>query len=947
MKGLCMTRALLVALMTAAGLFIMPQGVRAQTGYDYIDEIGATKNTATDGIDANNNVTVLTSDMLNNNYKLGTANTETWYVVDNTNTNEDNNGGADVIIDDLELAGDVHLILADGAMMTVRSLVQTSGDISANLTIYGQAGGTGSLIVSRDIGIGSYGYDSKISILGGQVSAGEEISCPGVITIYGGQVSAGGDIDAVGGISILGGQVSTGGNFTTIDSDITLGWTDSDNDYIEASNYNIMGAVKVAAGKPMKYQDENDWIYIVGGTTLFDDTTPSNGVYASLDDLNAAIGGKRLMPALSGDGTSESPYEISNYRELKAFAAIVNGGQTGACAILTADIVCKNGPDDPWYATDWTPIGNDTHKYTGTFDGDGKSITGLSNTENGAANYQGLFGYVGSGGVVKNVILESAYITGDETVGGIAGQNDGTVTGVVLSICSIAGASYVGAIAGANIGTIRDCRVESSVSILHSVSYKTNRFGGITGYNGGTIAGCLSAAAVGDANVGYVGGIVGTNSEGGTVRDCLYSGTSINGIDYKGPIHGNNENICGLLINNYYIASEGLTGDNYSSDGLFAGQGYEVTLVGDVSLYGKVTTYAVSGLTAYAAPDIEKDGQTIEQYGYALKHTVTSNNQTTTATIYSGTDQRVLLPTQRGYDLSYKVTDSSNGTVDVSRSPESGDIQYYWFSMPSMKAVTVAAERTPWTLTLFAEDATNTWATLCAQDDYALPEGCTAYVLSGVSGGTVTVSPLKDGEAVATTVPAYVPVLIHRSSTGATSAVIKASFAGAGDLSEWTHDQTAYEKQNYCGYYYVGFYTLHYSSYAVIKDGDHDYLYLLGNPGIASDPIMNAINNFSDYTDFSLYNDRLIRIEGDPGIAKNRCVVSVMNEYLVPSGSQARQLSIAIDGDDSTEISEELRVKSEEFATATDWYDLQGRKLSAKPAKKGLYIHGGRKEVIK
>ena len=52
-------------------------------------------------------------------------------------------------------------------------------------------------------------------------------------------------------------------------------------------------------------------------------------------------------------------------------------------------------------------------------------------------------------------------------------------------------------------------------------------------------------------------------------------------------------------------------------------------------------------------------------------------------------------------------------------------------------------------------------------------------------------------------------------------------------------------------------------------------------------------------------------------------------------------------GDESTGISEELRVKSEEFATAVGWYTLDGRRLSGKPTVKGLYINNGRKVVIK
>jgi hypothetical protein len=46
-------------------------------------------------------------------------------------------------------------------------------------------------------------------------------------------------------------------------------------------------------------------------------------------------------------------------------------------------------------------------------------------------------------------------------------------------------------------------------------------------------------------------------------------------------------------------------------------------------------------------------------------------------------------------------------------------------------------------------------------------------------------------------------------------------------------------------------------------------------------------------------------------------------------------------------ISEEFRVKSEEFATAPGWYSLDGRRLDGKPAQSGIYVNGERKIVIK
>ena len=66
-----------------------------------------------------------------------------------------------------------------------------------------------------------------------------------------------------------------------------------------------------------------------------------------------------------------------------------------------------------------------------------------------------------------------------------------------------------------------------------------------------------------------------------------------------------------------------------------------------------------------------------------------------------------------------------------------------------------------------------------------------------------------------------------------------------------------------------------------------------------------------------------------------------------PNSSTPRlNIVMNLDGK-TTSLSEELRVKSEEFAPAAGWYTLSGTRLSAQPTKPGLYIHNGRKVVIK
>ena len=80
-------------------------------------------------------------------------------------------------------------------------------------------------------------------------------------------------------------------------------------------------------------------------------------------------------------------------------------------------------------------------------------------------------------------------------------------------------------------------------------------------------------------------------------------------------------------------------------------------------------------------------------------------------------------------------------------------------------------------------------------------------------------------------------------------------------------------------------------------------------------------------------------VDTDEGIPAHRCVLKLITQtqYTAP------RLSIVIDGETTSLASmEDVRCKMEDV-----WYTLDGRKLQGKPTKKGLYIHNGRKVVIK
>ena len=154
-------------------------------------------------------------------------------------------------------------------------------------------------------------------------------------------------------------------------------------------------------------------------------------------------------------------YKISNEDELFAFAQYVNSGNTSADAVLMADITVTEHDS-------WTPIGNSNKPYSGKFDGNGHTISGLkfNDTEK---DYVGLFGYVGYGGKITSVgVIESSFI-GDDYVGGICGYNEGTITDS-YNTGSVSGEyEDVGGICGYNEGTITNCYYNKDICTIGGI----------------------------------------------------------------------------------------------------------------------------------------------------------------------------------------------------------------------------------------------------------------------------------------------------------------------------------------------------------------------------------------------------------------------------------------------------------------------------------------------
>ena len=161
------------------------------------------------------------------------------------------------------------------------------------------------------------------------------------------------------------------------------------------------------------------------------------------------------IPSQDGDGN----YLIGNAAELYGFAELVNDGNKTANAKLTADIVVNenvldaNGEAKTGDFVQWTPIGNDFFEdkvYSGTFDGQGHTISGLYVSGNGW--YVGFVGQVSGTAVVKNLGIVDSYFSSSNNflgsiVGGVAKKSSVTIANV-YSTSTVEGENYIGGLVG-------------------------------------------------------------------------------------------------------------------------------------------------------------------------------------------------------------------------------------------------------------------------------------------------------------------------------------------------------------------------------------------------------------------------------------------------------------------------------------------------------------------
>lgn len=290
------------------------------------------------------------------------------------------------------------------------------------------------------------------------------------------------------------------------------------------------------------------------------------GINVSDWENGTSIDGGEATEAYSYDSNTKT-ITIYSGEGLKVAADVVNSGDTDLNITLDNDIDLTG--------IEWTPIGTESRPYTGTFDGNNKTIRGLEINQSGTDNV-GLIGYLGSEGKVQNVVLANISVSGANYVGGIAGQTDGTVENCSVN-GTVTGQNQTGGIVGRNFSTIYGCSAEGTVTGNINV-------GGISGlcvpnYDtgtgsliGSTIDGCHSTAAV--SGISSVGGVLGNLGNNSFLMACYSTGkvtvTSTDGSFVGGVVGINSQ---GTVTGCYHATGEitslgggrigGIVGENY------------------------------------------------------------------------------------------------------------------------------------------------------------------------------------------------------------------------------------------------------------------------------------------------------------------------------------------------------------------------------------------------
>jgi len=248
------------------------------------------------------------------------------------------------------------------------------------------------------------------------------------------------------------------------------------------------------------------------------------------------------MAFAGGDGSQSNPYQIETAQQLQDIS-----NDTTAYYILISDVDLSS--------FNWSPIGG----FTGSLNGDGFVVSNLT-VGNNSSTRQGLFGSIDDGGIVKNIGVINADVTGSSDVGILAGTifSGGSVEKCFSQGIVFGDSSNTGGLVGTNSGDITICYS------LANVDGNSSNAGGLVGKTFSSVSKSYSTGTVSGSS--DVGGFIGESF--GTVTDCFWD-TESSGLS-TGIVNdgGTTTNLVGLTTSEMQgqEAETNMSGFDFTND---------------------------------------------------------------------------------------------------------------------------------------------------------------------------------------------------------------------------------------------------------------------------------------------------------------------------------------------------------------------------------------------
>ena len=324
----------------------------------------------------------------------------------------------------------------------------------------------------------------------------------------------------------------------------------------------VLEGNKVTLTKPTASSNSGTITYSTTSSaiTVNSSTGEVTGVNAGAEKTTATVTAKEskggatcsytvTVKVWNGEGTSSSPYQIGNLRDIKKLEEKVAKAATSGTAYRYTSKYFKQTSNINLNNTS-IMIGKvtknaDTEGFNGIYDGNNKEIQNLKITQNNTSNV-GLFRILGGQGTVKNVILASGSATITNStgnsiyyIGTLVAENYGVVENctnkIPMTFKGIADA--LGGMIGLNHtnGTVRKCINYGTLNKTSDTADNSGNVGGIIGNSSGIIENCENHGVV-SATAVNTGGITGQNR--GTTRNCTNYGNITGNSNFDTPTVG-------------------------------------------------------------------------------------------------------------------------------------------------------------------------------------------------------------------------------------------------------------------------------------------------------------------------------------------------------------------------------------------------------------------------